>query len=91
MSDGFITITLDGEEIEPGYPVRVELNTNVAFKIETRTAFKGIMARISGGKENVNTREVFVLKDGEENLKSNEFCDLNVSIYLSFVLYVALS
>lgn len=80
MSDGFIKITLDGEEIEPGYPVRVELNTNVAFKIEARTPVKGIMARISGGIQDVNTREVFILNDGEANLKSNEFCDLDVSI-----------
>ena len=81
MSDGFIEVRLDGQLIEPGYPVTVPLNTLVPFSVTTKKNFKGIMARISGGFANVNTRHVFVIADDDLNLQSNQKCDLDVSIH----------
>ena len=83
MLDGAISVTIGGVELEPGKPLGVLINTDLTFKVTTRQEFKGIMARISGGDENVNTKEVFILRDDDLDLKINSECDLNVSSILA--------
>ena len=56
------------------------MNTNLRVVVSTPFQFKGIMARISGGDENVNTKEVFIVDDDDLDLQQNSNCDLNVSV-----------
>lgn len=82
LSEGNVEITIDGELLVKGVTLGVPVGEDLPVKISRPIPFKGVMIRIGGGAEDIDTKAVFGIVDGDVNskLKQNtEYCETDVS------------
>lgn len=73
-------LTIDDQVIQPGATdVEVPVGVPLTVTLVGIKPFKGIMARLDGGNDGIDTSTVFAFFEGETNLKPNEYCDPDVS------------
>lgn len=78
---GGLEVSIGGELVYPDTPIQVETGVSYMVVISTTTFFRGVMTRLGGGDNQVDTSTVFTLVEGEVDLKLNENCDLDVSFH----------
>lgn len=83
---GEFQVSIGGELVFPDTPIQVETGVSYMVVISTTSFFRGVMTRLGGGENEVDTSIVFSLVEGEVDLKQNEFCDVDVSSQINHVL-----
>jgi len=78
LEDGFIEIKIDGQPLVKGVTFGIPVGQDVTVTLIKATPFKGIMTRIDGGSENIDTSLVFDFLPGEEVLRRNDQCEADV-------------
>lgn len=87
---GGISVTVGDTLVFLGVPLTLHVGTVYNVTITKKnplaavgassTFFKGIMTRLGGGNENVDTSTVFTIVPGDTDLQPNQYCDSNVRV-----------
>lgn len=78
---GGFEVSVGGLSVSPGTPIQVE--TGVMYEVvisRPSNSFRGVMTRMGGGENGVDTSTVFSLADDQTDLKPNAVCDADVSL-----------
>lgn len=76
IAEGGITVTIDGVELTPDVALDFFTSDTYVYNvtISTTSFFRGVMARIDGGDDNVDASETLTIVEGDQDLKENSFC-----------------
>ena len=91
IAQGNLTITIDGEPLVPDVPVDLETGKLYQVVVQTTTFFRGFLARLAGGDEDINTTPIFQIFEDETDLQFSDPClSLGVSLNARAIRAVSL-
>ena len=79
LPESDISISIDGVTISPDSAITLEVGVLYDVEIRTSESFQGVMARLAGGDNNVDTSAVLSIPADEPNLQLLAACPEDVS------------